>query len=140
MSQTTDNVSDMEDDNVSVAQARSVTSQQLQRSPISPGGSPSVKRTKSSPDPALIVKEAIQWLLHYLNLEMTRKTHMEMDVTRSLLVKLDALNTSVHDLLMANLELESKLEESRFTVEKCIKTVTAHCTVCRGVTVTRHDP
>lgn len=87
------------------------------------------KKTRCAPDPAPVAREAIQWLLYTLNLEMTRKSHMTVDVTRSVLVKLDTLNASIHDLLMANLNLKSKLEESRYTVDKCVKAVAAQFAV-----------
>lgn len=83
----------------------SADNNRTQRSPRS-GDSPKGKRPKGGPDPAPLAREALQWIIHTLNLEVSRKTHMTVDVTRALLVKLETLNTAVHDLAVTNLGLK----------------------------------
>lgn len=81
------------------------------------GGSPSTKKARNLPDPVPTTREAVNWLRHTIEIEATRKSQMTVEVTRSVLSKLGDLDTAIHDLVIMNLQLQSRLEESRKTAE-----------------------
>ncbi|KAF0754866.1 Uncharacterized protein FWK35_00015806 [Aphis craccivora] len=95
-------------------------SQPLQRSPLSQGGSPAQKRTRSLPDPAPIAREAIKWIRHTIEEHATKRAVVPVEMQRNMYTKLSALDSAVHDLVIANLNLKSQLEESRRSAEICV--------------------
>jgi len=95
-------------------------SQPVQRSPISQGDSPVQKRTRSSPDPAPIAREAIKWIRHTIEEQATKRAAIPVEMQRNMYTKLSALDSAVHDLVIATLNLKSQLEESRRAAEICV--------------------
>lgn len=98
---------------------------QLQRSPISQGGSPALKKTRSSPDPAPIARDAIKWIRHMMKEQATKRTSMNVELQRNMFDMLVKLDTAVHDLVMANLYCQSQLEEARRSAEVSVAAAVA---------------
>lgn len=96
------------------------TSQQLLRSPPSPGESPDSKRQRASPDPAPLARETIKWIRYTIEVATTKKSSMTVETQRTLFEKLRVLDAAVHDMVMSNLQLSSKLEEARRSAELCV--------------------
>ncbi|KAF0747591.1 Uncharacterized protein FWK35_00027598 [Aphis craccivora] len=98
---------------------------QLQRSPIQQGGSPPSKKTRSSPDPAPIARDAIKWIRHTMEEQATKRTGMTVELQRNMFDMLVKLDTAVHDLVMANLCCQSQLEEARRSTEVSVAAAVA---------------
>lgn len=116
----------MSDDSAMEAMAEEVSEQgpsgssQLQRSPISQGGSPASKKVRTSPNPAPLAREAIKWIRHTLEEQATKRTSMTVELQRNTFDMLVKLDTAVHDLVINNLQLKGQLEEAKRSAEICV--------------------
>jgi len=95
-------------------------SQKQGRSPMSLGTSPSHKKKRNLPDPVPVAREAVKWIRHTLEQGSTKKTNLSVEVQRNMFDKLSVLETAVHDMVIANLQLKSQLEEARRSAEICV--------------------
>lgn len=112
--------SDMDDvDFVGETQEQGL-SQKQGRSPVSAGTSPSHKKKRGSPDPVPIAREAVKWIRHTIQQGATKKTNLSAETQRNMFAKLSSLDTAIHDIVVANLQLKSQLEEARRSAEICV--------------------
>lgn len=67
-----------------------------------------------------MARETVKWIRHTLEFASTKKTSMPVETQRLLFDKLRSLDASVHDMVMANLQLTSQLEEARRSAEMLV--------------------
>lgn len=107
----------------------------VQRSPLSQVH----KKSKNSPDPSPIAKEAIKWIRHTFGEHATKRITIPTEMQRNMFSKLSALDTTVHDLIVSNLQLKFQLEESRRSAEICVGAAAAQFEAELRLRVAAHE-